>query len=60
MQVKNAVFKTNPKYDLVFERWNLYYDMKLVTFGKHYNSDLMCNFHCLYKSTVSFQLHYIK
>ena len=25
--------KTNPDYDIVIKRLNLYYDMKLVTFG---------------------------
>ena len=32
-KVKVAIRKTNPGYDLVIDRLNLYYDMKLVTFG---------------------------
>ena len=31
--VKTAIRKTNPDYDLVIDRLHLYYDMKLVTFG---------------------------
>ena len=32
-QVKTALARTNKNYDLVLNRWYLYYDMKLVTFG---------------------------
>ena len=32
-EVKVAVRKTNPDYDLVIKRFHVYYDMKLVTFG---------------------------
>ena len=32
-EVKVAIRKTNPDYDLVINRHHLYYDMKLVTFG---------------------------
>ena len=32
-KVRNTVRKTNPDYDLGIKRLNLYYDMKLVTFG---------------------------
>ena len=31
--VKTAIQKTNPDYDLVIDRLHLYYDMQLVTFG---------------------------
>ena len=31
--IKTAVRKTNPDYDLVIDRLHLYYDMQLVTFG---------------------------
>ena len=31
-EVKIAIRKTNPDYDLVIDRLHLYYDMKLVTF----------------------------
>ena len=31
--VKTAIQKTNPDYDLVIDRPHLYYDMQLVTFG---------------------------
>ena len=32
-EVKIAIRKTNPDYDLVIDRLYLYYDMQLVTFG---------------------------
>ena len=32
-EVKKAIQKTNPDYDIVIKRLYLYYDMKLVTFG---------------------------
>ena len=32
-EVKVAIRKTNPDYNLVIDRPHLYYDMKLVTFG---------------------------
>ena len=32
-EVKVAIRKTSPDYDLVINRLHLYYDMKLVTFG---------------------------
>ena len=32
-EVKLAIRKTNPDYNLVIDRLHLYYDMKLVTFG---------------------------
>ena len=31
--VKTAIRKTDPNYDLVIDRLHLYYDMQLVTFG---------------------------
>ena len=32
-EVKTAIWTTNPDYNLVIDRPNLYYDMQLVTFG---------------------------
>ena len=32
-EVKTAIRKTNPDYDLVIERLHLYYNMQFVTFG---------------------------
>ena len=32
-EVRSALRKTNPDYDLVIDRLHLYYDMQLVTFG---------------------------
>ena len=32
-EVKTAIQKTNPDYDLVIDRLHLYYDMQLATFG---------------------------
>ena len=31
--VKEAIWTTNPDYDIVIKKLHLYYDMKLVTFG---------------------------
>ena len=31
--VKTAIMKTNPDYDLMIDRLHLYYDMQLVTFS---------------------------
>ena len=42
--VKKVVTKTNPGYDLVIKILQLYYDMKLVTFGINNNSDLIMQF----------------
>ena len=32
-EVKTAIQKTKPDYDIIINRLHLYYDMKLVTFG---------------------------
>ena len=33
LEVKIAIWKTNPDYDIAIERLHLYFDMKLVIFG---------------------------
>ena len=38
------VRKTNPDYDLVIKRLQVYYDMKLVTFGIDNNRNLIVQF----------------
>ena len=43
-EVKIAIRKTNPDYDLVIERLHLYYDMKLVTFGIDKERNLIIQF----------------
>ena len=43
-EVKIAIRKTNPDYDLVIERLHLYYDMKLVTFGIDKGRNLIIQF----------------
>ena len=43
-EVKMAIRKTNPDYDLVIDRINLYYDMKLVTFGTNIERNLIIQF----------------
>ena len=42
--VKIAMKKTNPDYDLVIDRLHLYYDMQLVTFGIHKDKNLTVQF----------------
>ena len=42
--VKTAVRKTNPDYDLVIDRLYLYYDMQLVTFGINKDKNLIVQF----------------
>ena len=42
--VKTAIRKTNPDYDLVIDRLHLYYDMKLVTFGIDKERNLIIQF----------------
>ena len=37
-EVKKAIQITNSDYDIVIKRLNLYYDIKLVTFGIHEES----------------------
>ena len=43
-EVRIAIRKTNPDYDLVIERLHLYYDMKLVTFGIDKERNLIIQF----------------
>ena len=43
-EVKKAIRKMNPNYDIVIKRLHLYYDMKLVTFGIDRNGDLISQF----------------
>ena len=43
-EVKIAIRKTNPDYDLVIDRLHLYYDMKLVTFGIDKERNLIIQF----------------
>ena len=42
--VKTAIRKTNPDYDLVIDRFQLYYDMKLVMFGIDKERNLIIQF----------------
>ena len=42
--VKEAIWPTNPHYDLVIKCLHLYYDMKLVTFGIHRDRNLVIQF----------------
>ena len=39
--VKTAIRKTNPDYDLVIDRFHLYYNMQLVTFGINKDRNLI-------------------
>ena len=43
-EVKVAIRKTNPDYDLVINRLHLYYHMKLVTFGIDKERNLIIQF----------------
>ena len=43
-EVKVAIKKTNPDYDLVIDRPHLYYDMKLVSFGIDKERNLIIQF----------------
>ena len=43
-EVKIAIRKTNPDYDLVIERLHLYYDMKIITFGIDKERNLIIQF----------------
>ena len=43
-EVKLAIRKTNPDYDLVIDRFHFYYDMKLVTFGIDKERNLIIQF----------------
>ena len=42
--VKTAIQKINPDYDLVIDRLHLYYDMQLVTFGIDKDKNLIVQF----------------
>ena len=46
--VKTAIQKTNPDYDLVIDRLHLYYDMQLDTFGIDKTKILQYNFQYSY------------
>ena len=43
-EVKTAIQKTNPDYDLVIDRLYLYYNMQLVTFGIDKDKNLIIQF----------------
>ena len=43
-EVKTAIRKTNPDYELVIDRLHLYYDIQLVTFGIHKDKNLIIQF----------------
>ena len=43
-EVRIAIRKNNPDYDLVIKRLHLYYDMKLVTFGSDKDRNLIIQF----------------
>ena len=49
--VKTAIRKTNPDYDLVIDRHHLYYEMQLVTFGIDKDKNLITQFPILYNHT---------
>ena len=42
--IKTAIRKTNPDYDLVIDRLHLYYDMQLVTFDSEKDKNLIVQF----------------
>ena len=42
--IKISIRKTNPDYDLVIDRFHLYYDMKLVSFGIDKERNLIIQF----------------
>ena len=43
-EVKTAIWKTNPDYDLVIDRLHLYYNMQLVTFSIDKDKNLIIQF----------------
>ena len=43
-EVKAAIWKTNPDYDLLIDRIHLYYNMQLVTFGINKDKNLVIQF----------------
>ena len=42
--VKTAIWKSNPDYDVVIDRLHLYYNMELVTFGIDKDKNLIIQF----------------
>ena len=44
LEVKKAIWTTNPDYNLAIKRLHLYYDMKLVTFGIDREGNLIIQF----------------
>ena len=50
-KVRKAITKSNKDYDLVLTRLYLYYDMKLVTFGRDKKRNLIIQFPVLYSPT---------
>ena len=44
IEVKTAIWTTNPDYDLVIDRLHLYYDMQLVTLGINKDKNLIIQF----------------
>ena len=51
-QVKVAISKTYPNYDLLIDRLHLYYDMKLVTFGIDKERNLIIQFPVFMQQTL--------
>ena len=43
-EVKTAIWKTNPDYDLVIDRLHLYYNMQLILFGIDKDKNLIIQF----------------
>ena len=43
-EVKTAILKTNPDYDIDIKRLHLYYDIKLVTLGIDKDKNLIIQF----------------
>ena len=50
-EVKKSIQITNLDYDFVINRFNLYYDMKLVIFGINEERNLIVQFPILYNHT---------
>ena len=49
-EVKKVIITTNPNYDLVIKRLQIYHDMKLETFAIDDNSDLIVQFQVFVQS----------
>ena len=43
-EIKTAIWKTNPDYDLIIDRFHLYYNMHLVTFAIDKDKNLIIQF----------------